>query len=1013
MVADTTDPLLDEDEPEPSLDMPGDTGGLARPSLPSDDTSGMEQTDQPSLDELNLNVNEIDGSVIRRSDTQTAWRRLNQGDSIQQGDELIVADGGTVTLTVPGVSAIKLEPGSMITVSKLKQTLRRKGILTDDKRVVNNIELEMDQGSLKSKVRDNTEQANDIKLKTPDAVAGIRGTAFECETGGRGNRGGGTSCSVLNGEVRFASRADTSRFRTLGPGERSEIREENQQPSEPEEMSDKQKQDLEEFEEEVNPLLVDEIQLDGIEIDGADVPRSGQGQFRQQINYEEQRSIEIAVNLSIPDEDTSVPRVVLQRQGEERSIANRDDWVFTISPEVPDEGQRQVLNYTVYWEGDQGQRSRSFPLQIRLVHASSHGVLPGGLNEGDVPVTVEEIGGQNARQIRFPYRLTSQDLASLRIGEQSDTSIVSEDGVVIRGTVDTDSTVEGVGYRFENGAPWRRASDGAEWSLVVPLDTIRERGSVNLELIAWTTDGVEGTIERLGPFEFESVNTAFPVDYETDPGIEASITSVAGTPVTNLPVTISNTQLSDQTLSISGQVSADTEVVGLAVRVNGGPWSTLEGNLSTWSIEIPVGTSSTQYTLDLMAWTAGGTISPLTDLGPINYEYVPPAVPDNYESGNVPVELSTVEGNGVSNLEFPYYFYQGDISGGITYRGTASGDDTIEGVAYSVDGGNTWKRAEGGADWSFTLPAESTTTYDQVQVRAWTVAGIIGDPVSLNTIVYDNRKFATVFRDIFTSRWTPFENGRIDQFLNPFSTADFQFTDDVSGIQRDYSQFERLSQNFVDGVRNLRVFHDINRVLASESGGEMTVNLEFRGTADDPDRPFLVTGTDVEFQLNRAANGQFEINSLSGLPAIMYLFNKKTLRIDDLGSIYVQTLETVPNQNADVIYQAITPDLTVNRISIGGHVSRGGIQSVNSGGFSSVNEIPRVNNGYDTASVIQEGELYAVNIRSQRDGPATALIEVVDIRSSFVEVRMISAQAFPGEPDRAITRYRGVVPFDQ
>lgn len=995
----TRDPSLDTD-PSDAIDMDesSDVGG---DSPLSGDTGSMR--------DINLMVNDIEGDVMMRSDTSGDWTVVQEGMAIEKDQRIVVLEGSSVDLTVPGVSAVELDSGAVMKVNELERRAREEGIFTGSSRTVNDIDLEIEKGKMKTKVRDDEEQENNVTIRFPNAVAGVRGTAFQCES----RVGQFTSCGVLNGNVRFSNRADTSRFRNLGPGLSSRIEEGDEEPSDPEPLEPEEEQELQEFEEKADRLLAEEIRLDGLNIDGNNVPRDGEGRFHYEMNYRDAREIQLVLDLFVPTSDTAIDQIVLRRAEQEHVLEDPQAREFTLSPTPPEDGNRQVLNYTIYWEDVDGNRSRSHPFQLTLVHPSSSGALPGGLKEGDIPVQIEEVGSQDYGSIQFPYRLTTEDFAKYKLGEEDDTSILSDQGIVLRGSVDTDSEVGGVAYRFRDGEPWLLARGTDNWSFGLPLEVLQSSGSVEVQVVAWSQDGFMGDAVRAGPFAYESRETAFPVDYETNTSIRISLRSIGRQTVSasDLPYSITSEELGDNQLTVRGTAVADTDIEGFAFRLNGGEWQNMEQPVPEWEIALPKGTTSRDYSLDVLTWTKGKEISEVRRFESIQYEYIESTVPSHYESGDVPVTYDLIETFSVSDAEFPFHLYAGDVSDGITIQGTASADTTIEGVAYSTDGGQNWTRAEGGDNWSFSMPAEETITYDRVQVVAWTVAGVRGDPVALDTIEYDNRKYGTVFRDIFTAEWDDFENKRLDDFLAPFSSSDFQFTDDVTGQELDYSQFDQFIDDFFSGVRNLRTFRNISRVLSGESGGEIIFDLEWRGTADDPDRPFLVKGEDVSQQFNRRPDGQFEIVSLEDLPPILYLFNKRDIRIDDLGSIFVKTLETSSSQDGDVIYHAITPDLAVNTISIGGHVSDGGIQEI-SGDFSTTRDIPKISSGYLDDEVIEEGRLYAVNIRSQSGDPATALIKVIDIRSSFVEVQIISAQSFPGQSEEPFVQYRGVVPFD-
>ncbi|MFB6346960.1 MAG: hypothetical protein ABEK50_14635, partial [bacterium] len=89
----------------------------------------------------------------------------------------------------------------------------------------------------------------------------------------------------------------------------------------------------------------------------------------------------------------------------------------------------------------------------------------------------------------------------------------------------------------------------------------------------------------------------------------------------------------------------------------GGAWTSLKAtSYNNWAIDIPVGSSSRDYTVEVVAWTGAKIGSPQT-FGPVEYTYIEPTVPNDYEDGNVPVTVSTIESKSVGDLNFPYTLY--------------------------------------------------------------------------------------------------------------------------------------------------------------------------------------------------------------------------------------------------------------------------------------------------------------------------------------------------------------------
>ncbi|MFB6346959.1 MAG: hypothetical protein ABEK50_14630, partial [bacterium] len=191
---------------------------------------------------------------------------------------------------------------------------------------------------------------------------------------------------------------------------------------------------------------------------------------------------------------------------------------------------------------------------------------------------------------------------------------------------------------------------------------------------------------------------------------------------------------------------------------------------------------------------------------------------------------------------------------GITIEGTASADSTIEAVAYSLDGGNTWKRAEGGENWYFNIAPEGTKKYSQIQVKAWTTGGVMGSAVELGTIQYDQRTYNRVFRDKFQDAFDGLAQSNTDRFMKHVH-SNFFYRSSTLGIEESKNQFETRLSDFINGVRNLTVDRQINQILTGPSGGEIKFFLEVRGTDDRSGRPFIMEASSATLQLTRNADG--------------------------------------------------------------------------------------------------------------------------------------------------------------
>ncbi|MFB6345079.1 MAG: hypothetical protein ABEK50_04805 [bacterium] len=502
-----------------------------------------------------------------------------------------------------------------------------------------------------------------------------------------------------------------------------------------------------------------------------------------------------------------------------------------------------------------------------------------------------------------------------------------------------------------------------------------------------------------------------PINYASG-DVDLQLQAIGGRSlsVDDLPDSFTNQELGGQPLVVEGTATSDSPIQGVAYSLDGGQsWSRASGG-ENWSITLPTN-QPRDFNLRVLAWTENNKMGSPLSIGPVYYRVIESVIPQNYETGDVSVNVTTIAGRSASEMEFPYHLYSDDVSqDGLRIAGEASGAGSIEGVAYSLDGGKTWERADGGENWTFYLPAQSSQTYAP-QVRAWTADGIIGEPKTLNKLDYINNSYTTVLRNQFQQTWNDFSNKNNNQYFESF-TEDFEYIDSLTNRSLTLSGYENFVSDFYSGIRNLNVFFDINQVLAGESGGEVRFAIEWRGKDDEADRPFIIFGDQSVFKYRRLSNGEFKVISFEDFPLIMYVFNRRQLRIPDLDGIVIDTLRVVDKDVADIIAELSTPGLVTNTIEIGGHVDRGGIKRLPSSTFSTVESLPSLGSGYEDEVLIEEGRTYAMNIRNQFGDASTGLLRVLDLRSNFVEVRMISAKSPPGIPTDVYRQYRGINPYE-
>jgi len=203
---------------------------------------------------LELRIVKVSGGAEIRSDSTAPWRSARPGQPVEEGSRLRTGGGDTVVLADTGeISAnptsnaggsayLELAPRGEMTVRRLRRDVR--GASDDapaDTALFHHLRLKAPRGTLRIYLRPRGNLQHDFRLETVNASVGVRGTTFQC----RSQKG--TTCSVLEGNVRLASRTDTGGSVELTGGYASTIPAQARVPENPKRMSERARRALTRF----------------------------------------------------------------------------------------------------------------------------------------------------------------------------------------------------------------------------------------------------------------------------------------------------------------------------------------------------------------------------------------------------------------------------------------------------------------------------------------------------------------------------------------------------------------------------------------------------------------------------------------------------------------------------------------------------------------------------------------------------------------------------------------------
>lgn len=129
----------------------------------------------------------VEGGVTLKTGSESL--PLEAGEALAEGDEIHTDGSGTVEVSLGDRNQFVLSPGSKL---KVLSASHGKGLL-----------LELDQGLIRAKL-DNWKKEEIFNIRTPSAVAGVRGTDFAVEIGS--DKNAEFDLDVIEGSVQIDSK---------------------------------------------------------------------------------------------------------------------------------------------------------------------------------------------------------------------------------------------------------------------------------------------------------------------------------------------------------------------------------------------------------------------------------------------------------------------------------------------------------------------------------------------------------------------------------------------------------------------------------------------------------------------------------------------------------------------------------------------------------------------------------------------------------------------------------------
>ena len=131
-------------------------------------------TATPSPEPLEYVAEDLEGTVLLKSDSASQPETLEEDETLVEGDEIITQADSQTTLTLDENTMVHLGPNSDIKISQLKRN-DSKGFLSH---------LLLQGGKILSEVEKLSESHSSFEVESNGVVCGVRGTAFEVLTEG-------------------------------------------------------------------------------------------------------------------------------------------------------------------------------------------------------------------------------------------------------------------------------------------------------------------------------------------------------------------------------------------------------------------------------------------------------------------------------------------------------------------------------------------------------------------------------------------------------------------------------------------------------------------------------------------------------------------------------------------------------------------------------------------------------------------------------------------------------------
>jgi hypothetical protein len=435
---------------------------------------------------LEVRVVDLTGTPMKLSPKTNKWEPITTGSVLPPNTRIATLKNETVRLEIPGVSFIEVDTGSEIVVSKLVRntttSIDRSGLLVNvKKKVINDVDLEALHGKIENSLREHETMQNDYQIKTPHAVAGVRGTSFSCETSEST-----TECSVLEGSIRFASLDVPSVNQLLGAGLSVNYQSGETEADTVQSITEQNKRDLETTREEAQDELLFEPSLSNFTVNDNSFESLQNDRYRTTIDYYRPRQLDFQGQARAREENTELARVISRVNGETVPVDGLDQWQFTTTPDTVSPGRERTIEATVTAVDDTGTRSYPKRLLVNLRHPDPKDVLPDDYNNGSVSVSLKQAGKRSLEAIDYPYHLYRNDRRS------------SEDkSLILSGEASSTAPITGVAYSLNRGISWNQATGQENWSFDVSFPVQASR-TIEPRLIAWTNNKIIGRPVRTG-----------------------------------------------------------------------------------------------------------------------------------------------------------------------------------------------------------------------------------------------------------------------------------------------------------------------------------------------------------------------------------------------------------------------------------------------------------------------------------------------------------------------------------